>query len=124
VKEEVSQTISLGEELKITSGEYLQYLYADIQYSFIGKIRRFLFQPPSVYVVLRYEDGTEQRYKAIVPIMKTGVLINKRTDSRYDAINFFMEGSVNNPNVTSIHFEAKNGIEESIQIKIKKMICL
>jgi hypothetical protein len=71
---------------------------------------------------VKYEDGSTQRYQAIVPIMKTGVLINKKVDSKNDAIVFFMYQAGRNQNISSIRFEASNGFDGSIRATIKEIL--
>ncbi|HEX2549093.1 MAG TPA: hypothetical protein VHM20_04635, partial [Gammaproteobacteria bacterium] len=122
VKKERSAIVKIGEELNISKTDHLQYLYADIQYNFLGKIQRLLFQPPQIDVIVKYEDGSTQRYQAIVPIMKTGVLINKKVDSKNDAIVFFMYQAGRNQNISSIRFEASNGFDGSIRATIKEIL--
>lgn len=117
-EEESEQVIRIGEEFSIRKTVYPQYLYADIRYSVMGKIQRLLFQPPEMKITVTYEDGTRQTYRVIIPIMNTGVLINKRTDTPYDASLFFFYEGRRNANATSIKFEASDGgFEDEIKTK-------
>lgn len=82
----------------------LQYLWADINFSFKGEIKRILFQAPRLMMKLRFEDGTEKSYAAIVPILKTGILINQRIADTNDAYTFFSSAGKTNKKIIAVQF--------------------
>ena len=117
---ETSIKLVLGEPYIIPkSDNVLCYLYANVTYTLWGKIQGFLYQPPQLEIELMYQDGTKCRFKAIVPILKTGVLINKKIHTTDDAAIFFRTKGVQNVGVISVKFYTENkGLNSFIQAKI------
>jgi hypothetical protein len=113
--------IEIGKEYPLDVTENPQYLYAEINYDLTGKIKRLLFQPPPINITTYCEDGTVQHYRAVVPIFKTGILINKKTDTRYESLLFFLDKGKQNKNITKIKFEAEYGYEKKIKGVIKEI---
>ncbi len=112
--------LELGKEYKIDSTSNLLYLYADVKYNLLGKIKRFLFQPPPLYVILTYNDGTSVSYQAILPIIKTGVLLNQKIETIGDAARFFDKPGFNTGKIIRFRFEAKYGFNPEIEALIKE----
>jgi hypothetical protein len=74
--------VRLFENIKIKESDEIQCLYADVEYSLLGKLRRLLFQAPELFITLNTEDGMQYSYKAITTILKGGVIINKFIPAR------------------------------------------
>ena len=115
--------LNINKPLIIEKSNTLQYLYADIEYSFIGKLKRFLFQPPIIDVLFTYDDGTNKKFQAIVPILKTGVLVNKRVINTDEAALLMKSKGKDNPNITSITFTSGEefGFTPTINARIEEI---
>ena len=122
IMESKSFSINTGETLKLKKTENLLYLYADIKYSFLGQLRRILFQPNLISVYIKYEnDPTIYNFRAIVPLINNGVLINKKIFYTNDALVFYNTIGKENINTESICFLPKSiWIKDKINIIIKK----
>lgn len=112
----------IGDTLRIPASDKLLYLYADFQYTLWGKIRRFLYQPNRLAVETFYEDNLhDDYYIAILPLIKGGVLANKRVITNDEAKLFFETHGEDNANVQGIRFTPKSlGIKESVIITLKE----
>lgn len=99
---------NFSDAIPIPDSDQLVYLYADIQYSIPGRLRSLFFQPPKVVVVIKYTDGSETRHKVILPIMKTGVLVNRKVTTTAEALTYFKYQGENNVKTESIHFQLRN----------------
>jgi hypothetical protein len=110
----------IGDTLPIPKSANLVYLYADFQYSLFGKIRRLLYQPNRMAAEIFYDGIDQPSYNlAVVPILKGGVLINKKAQTFDDAFSFFESQGRKNTDVRSIRFTPK-----SLGFKDKGMITL
>jgi hypothetical protein len=107
----------IGKEYKIDSSSNLDYLYADVKYTLWGKLKRFFFQPPPFYIIINYEDGRSVACQAIVPILKTGVLLNQKTGN----IEFFNKPGFNPGKAISFRFDANRGFDSEIDAVIKEV---
>ena len=98
--------VKIGEEVFIPPTSSLQFTRALIDYSIIGKIRRFLYKPPALSVIITLENGEEYIYKGITTILGGGVLLNKFIDTN-DELEIFMhsKGELNS-NVAKVRFDA------------------
>lgn len=116
---ESSIKLELDKPYMIPKSDALYYLYTDVTYTLWGKIQSFLYQPPQLEVEFVYQDDTKWRFKAIVPILKTGVLINKKIHTTDDAATFFETKGLQNIGVKSIKFYTENkGFNSLIQAKM------
>jgi hypothetical protein len=113
--------LEIGKAYTIGNTSDLLYLYADVKYDLPGKIRRFLFQPPPLYVILTYDDGRSVEYQAILPILKTGVLLNKKIETINDAAKFFDNQGADNGKITGFRFVAEGGFNPEIDAVIKEV---
>jgi hypothetical protein len=105
LKELGSQTIhyQLGVTLQIPQSDHLIFLSADVRYTLIGKIMRLLFQPNRLTAELWYHNTEESSiHFAIKPILKGGVLINKKVITIDDARNFFLNHGKTNVGINRI----------------------
>lgn len=113
--------LTINEEYVVTDSKQLLYVYADVKYNLIGKFLRVFFQPPPLMVRMKYNDGTEEKYRAIVPILKTGVLINKKITTNVEAAAFFYNQGRNNKKIVSLTFEAGYGFEKNIKADMEEI---
>jgi hypothetical protein len=98
----------LDEYIPVGKGSHLQLFKPRIKYNLLGKARRFLYQPPHLYVTLRLESGTTKTYRAITTVVNGGVFINAFVDSNnpMDADLFFTYNGALNQRVTKFKFSS------------------
>jgi hypothetical protein len=99
----------LGEAIRLKDTDDLQYMTVGIEYNLLGMALRALYQPPELRVVFRFEDGQEQAYRAVKPIVNGGVLVNKFVASTDQAKLFFTSNGKFNKKVSSIRFDSPQG---------------
>ena len=92
----------LNQPIDIPTSNCLQMLSIKTKYSFLGKLVRFLYQPPSLNVTLTLSTGKQYSYKAIKPIMEEGVLSNFLITTNKDAISLFNGNYTSIPKITKI----------------------
>lgn len=112
--------LQLGEEYSFDSSS-LQYLYPAIRYNLRGTIRRFLFQPPALQAQITFEDGSKEQYKAVIPVMASGILVNKKIVTTLDARLFFEHQGKRNVAIKSIKFTGDPGIVSEIEATVKSV---
>jgi hypothetical protein len=88
--------IQFGQPFSIPDTEKVLYLRMCVEYSLLGKIRRVLYQPSLPYMKLNYADGDTSYHRAIIPIFRAGVPINKKVLTIDDAYDFFAFDGKNN----------------------------
>ncbi len=114
--------LNWNDTLQIEKSDYLQYLYADIEYNVWGKLRRFFFQPNwnNVFLDIVSQERPKQ-YRAIIPIMRGGVLINREVSSKEDYFNFFSSFGQENSEVRKIYFTTdRRWMKKKIKITIRE----
>jgi hypothetical protein len=100
-KTSIKKTISLNEEIPIPKSSNILFLTCTINNSFLGSIKRILFQPSTLYVKLKDSENHYYFYKVIAPIMESGVIINKRVHCFKDAMLFFKFNGKKNKSIQS-----------------------
>jgi hypothetical protein len=70
-------TMELNKTMKLPETSQMLFMECDLDYSAMGKIRRLIYQPSRVKIELTDESTTKSSFKAIVPLLNSGVLINK-----------------------------------------------
>ncbi len=105
-------TEQLGKVIKIDENKNFVYIYPKIKYNTLGKITKFLYRPPLVEAKIKYEDGQEQVFRAIVPILRGGIFINYKIISNVEAQSFFehnfKQSLTNNKKIKEITFFSKD----------------
>jgi hypothetical protein len=81
--------VTLNSAFPIPSSNHPVYMYAETEYTTVGKIRRTLFQPSPLSIQLRYADDSESTHSYLIPLMTSGVPINKRILTPAEANMFF-----------------------------------
>ena len=84
----VEESIKFGENYLLKNPNKSYFVKININYSVFGKAVRFLYKPFPVLINFTLEDGTARSYRAIVPIMENGVLINPLIENERDFLNF------------------------------------
>lgn len=106
--------LQLDQEYFIDSTN-LQYMTIDVQYNLYGKLRRLLFQPPILKVEIKYYNDTVETFKAVVPILKTGILANIKINDIDDMKLFNESYGKQNAKIKSIKFVAEYGFSKEIK---------
>jgi len=75
--------------IKIPASTGLIYGKINIEYSLLGKVRRFFYKPWPLYIRFKTQAGWSKRFRLIVPIAKGGVLLNKLINTTDDSALFF-----------------------------------
>jgi len=88
----------------IEHNDNLLYLNAHVRYSILGWLRSILFQPAPIFATLTYDNGQQDTFRACRPILKTGVLLNKKITDNEDTAMFFKSQGRTNAEVVSITF--------------------
>jgi hypothetical protein len=78
------QDIKFGEDIPIRRTADLQYAKISVEYSMWGKIQRFFYHPPALWITFTFEDGTAKTFQAIKPILADGGVINKYVENTQD----------------------------------------
>jgi hypothetical protein len=97
-------TVALGQTLSIPATTNLVFLTLDVNRTVSGKLAACALSPAMLMVRFEYQDGSNACYEAILPVLKTGVLVNRRVEFAEDARNWLRSASAANPAVSSICF--------------------
>lgn len=82
----------------------LVYLKANIQYSLLAKVARLFFQPPPLYVEVRYQTGRVESFRIPPPILKSGILINRKVTTMQEFALLNLKKGTENERVVNIRF--------------------
>jgi hypothetical protein len=100
--------MTLDEELPIPATSNLLFLTLDVQRTVPGQLKAAALSPDILNVVCRYQDGSQANYRAVLPILQGGVLINRRVESADEIGNWLRAAADRNMAVSSIRFTAAN----------------
>ena len=87
----------------------LQYSKVYVRYNAWGRIRRLLYQPPSLTMTLTLEDGETMTYRAIPTLLEDGMIINKYVDMPQEFQLLMQSGARWCTNIKKIRFEQGPG---------------
>lgn len=105
----------LGAAVEVPNDSLNLYLYLDVEYSNIGKLRRLFFQAQELKVEFTFEDFTTEIYSCAPSILKTGVLSNKFVRTNEEAYYFFKGRHDKIKKIKKIRFLSDGGFVDSIQ---------
>lgn len=71
----------IGDSLIIPNNDNLLLLKAKVKYSTIGWLKRMLYIPSQLNIIMYLEDGSLRTHKCILPIVNEGIIINRYIDS-------------------------------------------
>jgi len=80
---------AFGERINFPATSDLVYGRFAISYSLWGTIAKIFFQVPPPKITFRFEDGSEETFRAVVPIIKSEVLLSHFVKTSDDAKLFF-----------------------------------
>jgi hypothetical protein len=95
----------LGEEMPIAKSPNLQFSRIFVEYNLWGRLRRLFYQPPYLKISLTLDDGKVRSFRAIVPVLADGVILNKFLESEDEIQSLMQSGGRLNTNVTSIRID-------------------
>ncbi len=98
-------TLALDQPLYIPASTHYQFLWLDAERTPRGKLASFLCQPAELTVAFEYSDGASRSYRAVLPILKTGVLINYRVESAEEIRRWLSSDMTGNVTARSIRFK-------------------
>ena len=89
LSETVSDSINFYQNYGIRDPNKLYLAKIKIDYSLLGKFSKFLYQPLNLKITLSLEDGTNRQFRAVVPVLESGVLLTRFVESDEDYEKFF-----------------------------------
>jgi hypothetical protein len=99
-------TLALDQPLDLPVSTNYQFLWLEAERTPRGKLAAFLNQPAELTVAFEYSDGSSHRYRAILPILKTGVLINYRIESADEIRRWLAADMTGNVTTRSLRFQS------------------
>lgn len=118
-----NKIVHFNELITIQSNQNPIFIKANVSYSFLGKIARLFFQPPYLYANLLYKNGQKETFRIPPPILKGGVLINKKVSNSQDFVNYQIFKGKKSIDVQSISFEKRFswGFDSEISYSIEEI---
>jgi hypothetical protein len=101
-----SVTLALDQPLEIPASTNYEFLWLEAERTPRGKLAAFASQPAELTVAFAYSDGTFKDYHAVLPILKTGVLINYRVESAQEIRRWLSSEMTGNVTARSIRFKS------------------
>jgi hypothetical protein len=98
-------SLELGQSLPIPATTNLVFLTLEVNRSILGKLTSAMLSPGMLIACFEYQDGSPGYYRAVLPILKTGVLINRRVESTLEIQNWLETITAQNMAVSSISFK-------------------
>lgn len=86
--------INFYEDYTIKDLNKMYFVKIKIDYSLLGKLSRIFYQPLRLKIVFTLDDGTTREYRAVNPILESGVIVNPFVESDDDYEKFF-KGEIN-----------------------------
>jgi hypothetical protein len=101
-------SLELGESLPIPTTTNLVFLTLDVNRTILGKLAADALSPCMLIACFEYQDGSPGYYRAILPILQSGVLVNRRVESTQEIRNWLETMPARNMAVSSISFKTHN----------------
>jgi hypothetical protein len=118
-----SGSVNIKQRIELGTGDELQVAYVDVEYSFLGKIRRFFYQPPDLSVTLYLEGDMQASFKCIQTNARDGLIVNRfvpNSDPEELALFVNSNGTLSK-RVKSIRFHSNfpEGFKSTINYRIE-----
>jgi hypothetical protein len=101
-----SVALALDQPLDIPASTNFQFLWLDVERTPLGKLASLSCQTAELAAEMEYSDGTTKQYRAVLPILKTGVLINYRVESAEEMLRWLSSDMTGNATARSIRFQS------------------
>lgn len=101
-------SLTWDQPLNIPATTNLIFLTLNVNETLSGKLKSFILSPGMLAVNFRYSDGSSTDYRAVLPILKTGVLVNHRVESPGETRNCLQIKTDQNMTVSSINFNTSS----------------
>ena len=98
-------TARLGEFIELPSSDALQFMTADIEYSLLGKVVRFLYHPSLLWVTVEFEDGETRRFRAVKTMINDQALVDPFVETLDDAQIYLESFGRDSRRVKRVRFE-------------------
>ena len=98
-------SVALGQPLSLPTTTNLVFLTLEANRTIFGKWTAAAVSPGMLMACFEYQDGSSAYYRAILPILKTGVLVNRRVVSLEETRNWLEMAATRNAAVSSICFK-------------------
>jgi hypothetical protein len=99
-------SLTLDQPLDIPATTNLVFLTLIVDRTIPGQLKSFILSPSMLTTTFQYQDGSSTDYRAVLPILKTGVLVNRRVESPDEIRNWLQMKADQNMAVSSIRFKA------------------
>jgi hypothetical protein len=98
----------LGQQVRIRKSNDLQVARIFVKYNWWGQLCRLLYQPPSLKITFTLDEGETKTFRAIVPILADGVILNKYIETEKEfRLLMQSDGRLNN-NIRAIRLESED----------------
>jgi hypothetical protein len=115
----LNTTIYFNSTFNIPISDKILYLKMDYDYTVIGALKRIIYKPDLVYMNLNYDTSTPTVCRVILPIMQSGVPINKEIKAFEDAYTFFKSAGKDNKSATSFQLTGNSKwIKDAFKVQI------
>jgi hypothetical protein len=101
-----SVALALDQPLDIPASTNFVFLWLDVERTPLGKLAALSCQTSGLAAEMEYSDGTTQQYRAVLPILSTGVLINYRVESAEEILRWLSSDMTGNATARSIRFQS------------------
>jgi hypothetical protein len=98
-------TLTLGQSLRVPTTTNLVMLTLTVDRTIPGKLAAAALSPAMLMAGVKYQDGDTAYYRAILPMLKTGVPVNRRIESAEEIRNWLELQAARNPAVTAVSFQ-------------------
>jgi hypothetical protein len=107
--EEKTVHYRLGDTIRVKKGDGLLFAKVAIHYDWKGRLRNFLYQPPELKVSLTLENGQVKVYRALLPVLADGLILNKYVSDTRQFQLFMLSDGLLTPDVRAVKFEPADG---------------
>jgi len=100
--------LTLGQPLNLPLTTNQLFLTLRVERTLLAKLSEALLSPAPLSVTFQYQDGSSQKYFSALPILQTGVLVNRRVESPGEIRNWLQLEADHDLAVSSISFTSSS----------------
>jgi len=101
-------TLALGQPIPLPATTNYLFLTLDVKRTLAGKLASAVLWPEMLLACFQYQDGSPGVYRAILPILQAGVLINRRVETPDETRRWLQLAGAQNLAATSLDFKTHN----------------